>query len=196
LWQLQNGFGFVYLKRVGAGVSILVNTSVDDSLGSLTKSNASVAFCRYLLGENNQIGEYCFARDEQVMLPLSEKRTSFAGQKQFVVQTCDGKKRRAAAAGSFLLVPDPAGIGWVKILANPPMFAGINPPRGETDMTKPVASELANIMNRVFPTGIERTVSGAEVLSNRTRTPLWKIFAWTIILLLLAEPAVANRLKR
>ena len=196
LWQFQNGFGFIYLKRLGVGISILVNTSVDDSLGSLTKSNASVAFCRYLLGKDSQIGEYCFARNEQVMLPLSEKQASFAGQKQFWVQTCDGKKRRAAAADSFLLVPDPAGIGWVKTLSKPTMWAGINLPEGETDMTKPVASELADIMNRVFPTGTERMVSAVEVLNNRKRTPIWKYFAWMIIFLLLAEPAVANRLKR
>ncbi len=218
LWQFQNGFGFVYLKRLGIGTSILVNTSVDDSLGLLTKSNASVAFCKYLLGENNQIGEYCFARTEQVMVPLSERGASLrlrsgqakeVGQKQFWVQTCDGKKRRAAAADSFLLVPDPAGIGWVKTLGKPAMFAGINLPQGETDMTKPVAAELANIMNRVFPTGMEGTVSAADPaalgsdqnppladLSNRKLTPLWKIFAWTIILLLLIEPVVANRLKR
>lgn len=222
LWQFQNGFGFVYLKRLGIGTSILVNTTVDDSLGSLTKSNAAVAFCKYLLGENpptaginpnpallGQIGEYCFARNEQVMLPLSERGASFAGQKQFWVQTCDGKKRRAAAADSFLLVPDPAGIGWVKTLGKPTMWAGINLPQGETDMTKPVAAELANIMNRVFPTGMEGAVSAADPatlgsgqnpplagLSNRKLTPLWKIFAWTIILLLLIEPVVANRLKR
>lgn len=196
LWQLQNGFGFVYLKRLGVGISILVNTSVDDSLGSLTKSNASVAFCRYLLGKDSRIGEYCFARNEQVMLPLSERGASFAGQKQFWIQTCDGKKRRAAAVDSFLLVPDPAGIGWVKTLGKPTIWAGINLPEGETDMTKPVASELADIMNRVFPAGTDRTVSAAEVLNNRKRTPIWKYFAWMIILLLLAEPAVANRLKR
>lgn len=222
LWQFQNGFGFVYLKRLGIGTSILVNTSVDDSLGSLTKSNAAVAFCKYLLGENpptaginpnpallGQIGEYCFARNEQVMLPLSERGASFAGQKQFWVQTCDGKKRRAAVADSFLLVPDPAGIGWVKTLGKPTMWAGINLPDGETDMTEPVVEELANIMNRVFPTGMEGAVSAADPatlgsgqnpplagLSNRKLTPLWKIFAWTIILLLLIEPVVANRLKR
>ncbi|MHC4560130.1 MAG: BatA domain-containing protein [Planctomycetota bacterium] len=196
LWRFRNGLGCIYLKRLGVGVSILVNTSVDDSLGSLTKSNASVAFCQYLLGRDNQIGEYCFARDEQVMLPLSERQGSFAGQKQFWVQTCDGRKRRAAAADSFLLVPDPAGTGWVKTLGKPTMWAGINLPEGETDMTKPTASELADIMKRIFPTGTERSVSAAEALNNRKRTPIWKYFAWVIILLLLAEPAVANRLKR
>lgn len=196
LWKFQNGLGFVYLKRPGVGVSILVNTSVDDSLGSLTKSNASVAFCQYLLGKDNKIGEYCFARDEQVMLPLSDRYGSFAGQKQFWVQTCDGKKQRAAATDSFLLIPDPAGTGWVKTLGKPTMWAGINLPEGETDMTKPAASELADILKRVFPTGTEKNISAAEALSNRKLTPIWKYFAWMIIFLLLVEPAVANRLKR
>jgi len=42
LWQLQNDTGFIYIKKYGSGTTILVNTSVDDSLGTLTKSNASV----------------------------------------------------------------------------------------------------------------------------------------------------------
>jgi hypothetical protein len=196
LWQLQNGSGFVYFKRHGGGTSILVNTSVDDSLGSLTKSNASVAFCRYLLGENNQIGEHCFARDERVMLPASDRRDPSAGQKQFWVETCDGKKRRAAAAESFLLVPDPGGIGWVRTLGKPSICAGVNLPQGETDMTKPVVAELTNIMSRIFRAGVERNVAEAEMFSDRKRKPLWRIFAWTVILLLLVEPVVANRLKR
>ncbi|HUT45896.1 MAG TPA: BatA domain-containing protein [Sedimentisphaerales bacterium] len=196
IWQFRDGFGFVYLKRQGSGTSILVNTSVDDSLGSLTKSSASVAFCRYLLGESHQIDEYCFTRDERVLLPISGGGRAVTGQKQFWVETCDGRNRRASVADSFLLVPDPAGIGWVKTLGKPTIYAGVNLPQGETDMTKPVASELAGVMDRVFKTGAERIVSEAEVFHDKKRRPLWKIFAWVLILLLLAEPAVANRLKR
>jgi hypothetical protein len=196
LWQFQNGIGCIYLKHLGIGVSILVNTSVDDSLGTLTKSNASVAFCQYLLGKDNQIGEYCFARNEQLLLSLSEKQAAFAGRKEFWVQTCDGMKHRAAAVDSYLLIPDPAGIGWVKTLNKPTMWAGVNLPEGETDMTKPVASELANIMNRIFPTTTDRAVSMAEVINKKKIMPIWKYFAWTLIILLLVEPAVANRLKR
>ena len=196
LWQLQNGFGLVYLKSLGSGTSILVNTSVDDSLGSLTKSNASVAFCRYLLGESNQIDEYCFTRDERVVLPMSGRDKAFAGQEQIWIETCDGANRRAVVADSSLLVPDPDGIGWVKTLGKPTIYAGINLPQGETDMTKPVAAELAGVMNRVFATGAERQVSEAGVVRDKKNRPLWKIFAWALILLLLAEPAVANRLKR
>jgi hypothetical protein len=196
LWRLQNGFGFVYFKRFGSGKAILVNTSVDDSLGSLAKSNASIAFCRYLLGENNQIDEYCFACDERVMLPAYDMKASSAGRKQFWVETCDGRRRRAALAESFLLVPDSVGIGWVRTLSKPIRYAGVNLPKGETDMTKPVGEEVAKIMNRIFSTDGRQNAVAAQVSSKKRRRPLWKMFAWTIILLLLVEPAVANRLKR
>jgi len=196
LWQLQNGYGLVYLKSLGGGTSILVNTSVDDSLGSLTKSNASVAFCRYLLGESHQVDEFCFTRDERIVLPISGMDQALAGQQQVWIETCDGANRRAVVADSSLLVPDPAGIGWVKTLGKPTIYAGVNLPQGETDMTKPVAAELAGVMSRVFTAGAESDVSEAGVVRDKKNRPLWKIFAWILILLLLAEPAVANRFKR
>jgi hypothetical protein len=196
VWQFRDGPGFIYLKRQGSGTSFLVNTSVDDSLGSLAKSSASVAFCRYLLGESHQIEEYCFTCDERILLPIYDSIIADTAQKQFWIETCDGRNHRASIADSSLLVPDPAGIGWIKTLGKPTIYAGVNLPQGETDMTKPDASELAGVMDRVFKTGVERIVSEAEVFRDRKSRPLWKIFAWTIILLLLAEPAVANRLKR
>ena len=196
LWKLKNGSGFIYLNRHGCGTSILVNTSVDDSLGSLTKSNASVAFCRYLLGESSRVSEHSFVRDERVMLPISDAQASSAERKQFWVETCDGKKRRAAVVDSFLLVPDPAGIGWVKTLDEPATYAGVNLPQGETDMARPVAGELAGIMSRIFPEDVDKDVAEAGTFDDTKRMPLWRIFAWLIILLLLLEPVVANRLKR
>ena len=150
IWQFRDDFGFVYLRLLSNGTSIFVNTSVDDSLGSLTKSSASVAFCRYLLGESHQIDEYCFTCDEQILLPISGSGRADTGQKQFWIETCDGRNRRASVAGSFLLVPDPSGIGWVKTLNKPTIYAGVNLPQGETDMKKPDASELAGVMDRAF----------------------------------------------
>jgi len=195
IWQFQDGSGFVYLKNLNDGISIFVNTSADSSLGSLTKSSASIAFCRYLLGPSRRIDEYCFTCDERILLPISGSDID-TDNKQFWIETCDGKNHRASAANSFLLVPDPAGIGWVKTIGKPAIYAGVNLPQGETDMTKPVASELAAVMDRVFKRGSERIVSEAEVFHDKKSRPLCKILAWTIILLLLAEPAVANRLKR
>ena len=97
---------------------------------------------------------------------------------------------------SFLLVPDPAGIGWIKTLGKPTLYAGVNLPQGETDITPPDVSELDDIMNRVFLRNSERSVSSADILGDKKPRPLWKILAWAILLLLLVEPAIANRLKR
>ncbi|MCJ7674934.1 MAG: BatA domain-containing protein [Sedimentisphaerales bacterium] len=211
LWKFKNGVGFVYLKSIGDGVSILVNTSADDSLGSLTKSSASVAFCRYLLGANNQVSENSFAYGEPVVLSLPSTEASSA-QRQLWIETCDAQKHRVALslrpfdlaqgtpgsgqAESSLLVPDPGGIGWVKTLGKPAIYAGVNVPQGETDMAKPASKEVAEVMSRVFSRDTERGVASAEAFSDKKQRPLWKAFAWTLIFLLLLEPAIANRLKR
>jgi len=196
LWHLQNGMGFVYLKAFGSGCSIFVNTSVDDSLGSLTKSNASVAFCQYLLGQKNQISEHCFARDERVTLPIPNRPMTAGTQQPYWVEVCNGKKRRAAMTDSLLQVPNPAGIGWIKTLGKPTLYAGVNLPQGETDMTQPDVAELDDMMKRVFLTNGERSVSSADVLGDKKPRPMWKVLAWAILLLLLVEPAIANRLRR
>lgn len=196
LWQFQDGTGFIYMKKYGGGCAILVNTSVDDSLGTLTKSNASVAFCRYLLGESSRVSEHRFETNERVLLPLPEGDASPAGQKEYWVETCDGRRRRAAIADSAILVPDPAGIGWVRTLGKTTTYAGVNLPQGETEMAKPNETELAGIMSRVFPENADSNVSEAAALDSTGRRPLWRIFAWLIILLLVVEPVIANRLKR
>ena len=203
LWKYKNGVGFVYRNSIGDGVSILVNTSADDSLGSLTKSSASVAFCRYLLGADNQVSENSFAYGEPVVLSLPSTEASSA-QRQLWIETCDAQKHRVALslrlgpgqAESSLLVPDAGGIGWVKTLGKPAIYAGVNVPQGETDMAKPASKEVAEVMSRVFSRDTERGVASAEAFSDKKQTSLWKAFAWTLIFLLLLEPAIANRLKR
>ncbi len=97
---------------------------------------------------------------------------------------------------SFLLVPEAAGIGWVKAMGKPTTYAGVNLPQGETDMARPAAGELAGIMNRVFPENVDKEIAEAGTLDDTKRRPLWRIIAWLIILLILVEPVVANRLKR
>ncbi|MHC4626746.1 MAG: BatA domain-containing protein, partial [Planctomycetota bacterium] len=169
LWQLQNGCGFIYLKRQGRGTSILVNTSVDDSLGLLTKSNASVAFCQYLLGDSGRVSEHSFVRNERVTLPIPESRASSEDRRQLWVETCDGKKRRAATTNSLVLVPDAMGIGWVKTVGKPAAYAGVNLPQGETDMTRPAAGELAGVMSRVFPVDVDGEMAQAGTFDRTDR---------------------------
>lgn len=209
-WRLQNGFGFVYLKYVGKGGAIFVNTSSDDSLGALTKSSASIAFCRYLLGPSAQINEHNFVCTEQIILPASEMEAQFAKQKRFWVVTCNGKQRQVtvvnslgssgvqpvAGSGPFLLVPDAEGVGWVKTLTKPTRYAGVNLPLGETDMTGPSSQQLAGMINQVFSTVPKQSVASAKTFAVKEYKSIWKIFVWVIIALLVAEAAVANRMRR
>ena len=194
--RLQNGVGFVYFKRLGNGIAVVVNTSTDDSLGGLTKSSASVAFFRYLLGQSNRITEYSFDCTEQVILPASDMEIKFAGQEQFWVCGCDGQNVKAAMADSSLLIPDSADTGWIKTLVEPIRYAGINLPKGETDMTKPAISQIVNLADMIFLTENTENTSYAKNYNNKKYNSIWKIFVWIIITLLVIEPAIANRLKR
>jgi hypothetical protein len=42
----------------------------------------------------------------------------------------------------------------------------------------------------------EQGTAKAGAFSDKEYNPIWNIFAWLIIALLLLEPAIANRLKR
>jgi hypothetical protein len=196
VWRLQNGVGFIYARHLGNGTAILVNTSIDDSLGSLTKSTASVAFCRYLLGPTNRISQHSFTCDERVILPASQMELKFAKDKQFWVENPDGRKSQAAIADSLLIVPKAASIGWVRTLTKPKRYAGINLAEGETDMAKPNHEQVARVMDRAFVSTTDQSTAQVGAFSDKDYNPIWNIFAWIIIALLLVEPAIANRLKR
>jgi hypothetical protein len=148
------------------------------------------------MGQSTQIGQHRFVCDEQIMLPASDMELKFAEEKEYWVQTCDGEDNRAAITESFLLVPDAHGIGWVRTLGKPFRYAGVNLPNGETNMAKPTSGEIANVVNRAFAPTATQEVTKAQALSDKEYKPLWKIFAWIIIVILLVEPAVANKLKR
>ena len=196
VWRLQNGTGFIYCRALGNGTAVLVNTSADDSLGLLTKSNASLAFCSYLMGRNDRFREYCFSHGEPVVLPIHDAQDKSAGKKQVWIQTCDNLKHHLAVTQASLLVSEPGGIGWVKTLSEPTKYAGVNLPEGETDMAPPIAAELAKAIDRTFLTGEMHSTAVVDILGRKTYKPIWKIFVWIIIMLLVAEPAIANRLER
>jgi len=56
LWPLQNGQGLIYARSVGRGTSLLINTSIDASLGDLTKSRAAPALAQCLIDWQQRIG--------------------------------------------------------------------------------------------------------------------------------------------
>jgi hypothetical protein len=219
LWRLADGEGLLYSVPCGHGLSTFVNTSIDDSLGLLAKSAAWVAFCRCLLGQTDQVQQFCFSTGERPVLRIADRGLQSVERKtrdertSVPVENCDGSKARAAAQGNVLLLPPPAGIGWMKTTDDPTLYAGINLPAGETDLTAPTQEQIADMTQRVFvqhvgwavPTnspdpretvGIAHPTSLQPTASSLEQKPVWPFVAWAAMILLVLESAVANRLKR
>lgn len=196
LWRYRNGAGYVYLKRLGNGVSILVNTSANGSQCSLVKSGALVAFCRYLLGQGHGAVNISFASDQKVILPCVEGDTPTVGPSRVIVSDCSGKRRLATRTGSTLTVADAGGTGWVRTVSEPVVFAGVNLPSDETDMSVPAEVDVANAVSRVFSVVGETDIAVAGGVHPKRQMPLWRMVAWILIAMLLFESAVTNRLKR
>jgi hypothetical protein len=208
LWRLAGGEGLIYSMSCGHGLSMFVNTSIDGSLGLLAKSPAWVAFCRCLIGQTDQVQQFCFSTDQRPVLHIPDRGVRSAEYKvrdertTVSVENCDGSRTHAAVQGNLLLLPSAAGLGWMKTTDAPVLYAGINLPAGETDLTAPTQDEIADIVQRVSVRVGDRRpeVEGASSLqpptSSLLQKPIWPIFAWAAMLLLVLESAVANRLKR
>jgi hypothetical protein len=195
LWRLSNGAGFLYHAASQGGSSLLVNTSVDDSLGLLAKSRAWVTFCSYLLGETDCVRQLCFCPEDRPILSLPDAARG-AQPTTLALENCDGSRTRATREGARVLLPPPTGLGWMKTLGEPALYAAINLPAGETDVSAPTEEMVAGAMKRAFVTGAVQN-AGPVLANSRLETrPLWPAFAWAALLLLLLEPAITNRLKR
>lgn len=206
LWRFANGAGFIYGKSLDRGLSVFVNTSIDDSLGLLAKSRAWVAFCRYLLGQADRMRLLRFSTTERPAVHLPEAGLPV----QLAVENCDGRRAAAPVEGMTLHFPAPAGIGWMKTLDGPQVYAPINLPDGETDLGPPTTGAVAAAIRRTFviggvgASGRGRPELALSLTKGRARgpasttaaSPIWPAFAWAAIVLLLAESALANRLKR
>ena len=199
LWRFQNQAGFMYYKQYEKGSCILINTSIDNSLGTLFKSNASVALCQCFLGRQNMIRNFNFATDESIILPIEEsfiKNAEHAGLNQIWIQKSNGQKQAASISNSFLTIPNSDTTGWIKTIDKPILYTGVNLPSGETNMRQAVISDIDNTISRVFSTNqIEQTTT-AESLNMKQPIYIWKYVIWILIILLISESALANRLKR
>lgn len=192
IWRLAGGAGFMYGKAVGPGLSVFVNTSMDSSRGLLAKSQAWVAFCQCLLGRTAQARGFCFSTTESPILNLPQARPTA----QVWVENCDGSKAVAKAQGTALRLPAPTGLGWIKTLDQPPLYAGINLPEGETETVVPSAQTIADAIKRAFVVEDRHKQDTAYAQAQMNDKPIWRAFAWAAVAMVLLESALANRLKR
>ncbi|HSW02359.1 MAG TPA: BatA domain-containing protein [Sedimentisphaerales bacterium] len=195
VWRLANDAAFIYTQAQNTGISILVNTSIDDSRGLLAKSGAWVAFCRFLVGEGERVRRLCLRAEDRPTLELPASMRA-VGRTLVHVENCDGGKARAAIEGARLVLPAPQGIGWMRTQGEPMLHVGVNLPQGETNLLRPTEDAVAAAMKRAFLVEPGRERSLAQGIPPVQSKLLWRAFAWAIVPLLLLEPVVTNRLKR
>ena len=139
---------------------------------------------------------FAFATTERPVLHLPQAARTSRAYATIPMENSDGSDSTARAEGTTLRMPPPAGIGWMKTLDEPVLYAGINLPEGETDVTPPTSGAVAEAVQRVVLTEEDEDRTTAQAGPDVRRKPVWSFFAWAAIVLLLFESALANRLKR
>ncbi|MCF7972734.1 MAG: BatA domain-containing protein [Phycisphaerae bacterium] len=195
LWPTETGYCLIYTLAVGAGKSLLINTSMDDTMSSLTKRPVVIPMCRLILGSGSAAYGYGYQAEEQVVLPVFESEQVRIDPDIWVADP-SGRRHPVIVTGSSLTVYTPDQTGWLATLSDPVRYAGINPVQGETDLhpTESVDIDqcLAGLSSpRGDPLPGNLAAPGADL--NR---PLWRLLAGIIIGLVWVEGWIVNRIKR
>jgi hypothetical protein len=152
--------------------------------------------CQCLLGEQNNIVNSSFACDQSIVLSIENDNKDKIQYNKVAIQNCLGQKQFVPVRNSSITIHESGGTGWIKTTKEPIIYAGINLPPGETNMTNPSDIKIENAISRIFQTGEKENISSAESFKSKKEIPLWKYCAWLLIILLLVESAAANRMRR
>jgi hypothetical protein len=197
LWSIETGNSLVYTIAKGSGKSLLINTSIDDSMSSLVKRAVVVPLCRLILGYGSIAYGYGFSAEEEITLPVFdfERDIIRANQGIWVIDPA-GKRHKVSITGPSLTGHYPGQTGWLRTLSKPVRYAGINPVVGETDLQAYEQAEIDHLL-ACLSGGIKRQNQIEKATtSNSLNRPLWRLLAWIIIVLVLTEGLVANRIKK
>ena len=197
LWPIETGHSLIYTVTRGAGKSLLINTSMDDTMSSLTKRAVVVPLCRLILGCGSVAYGYGFPAEEEITLPIfePERDSAQANQGIWAVDPA-GNRHKVPVTGPNLTGHYPEQTGWLQTLSEPVRYAGINPVVGETDLRTPEQVEIDRCLAGL--SGDERQSSQIDraTMSDDSSWPLWRLLTWIIIGLVLTEGLVVNRMKK
>jgi len=197
LWPIETGHSLVYTLAKGAGKSLLINTSMDDTMSSLTKRAVVVPLCRLILGCGSAAYGYGFRVEEQITLPVFEFERALAQANQGIwVLDPAGNRHKVPVTGPSLTGRYPEQTGWLQTLSEPVRYAGINPAVGETDLHTPEQVEIDRFLAGLSSDEGRSNQMDRATMSNDSRRPLWRLLAWIIIGLVLVESLVVNRMKK
>jgi hypothetical protein len=181
----------------GAGKSLLINTSLDDTMSSLTKRAVVVPLCRLILGCGTVAYGYGFPAEEEITLPAFEFERDLAQANQDIwVVDPAGNRHKVPVTGPNLTGHYPEQTGWLRTLSEPVRYAGINPAVGETDLHTPEQVEIDRFLAGLSDDKGQSDQIDRATMSVDSSRPLWRLLAWIVIVLVLTEGLVVNRMKK
>ncbi len=192
-WFLESGDALLYRTDLGAGESILLNISADDSLSGLSKSPAILPLYSYLMGAEGTVLLADFDADEPVRYNLSF--LSAAENSPVSITTPQGGRRDGRIEGGDLRAPALGELGLaLSTTFDSPIYLGLNVPEGETDLTPATEEQIQNAMARLFRKQASEAEADDDSTTERTHFSAWALTA--ALGLLLLETFVANRMVR
>ena len=197
LWSIETGNSLVYTMTKGSGKSLLINTSIDDSMSSLVKRAVVIPLCRLILGCGSVAYGFGFSAEEEITLPVFnfERDLIRANQGIWVIDPA-GKRHKVSITGPSLTGHYPEQTGWLRTLSEPVRYAGVNPVVGETDLQIYEQAEIDRLLAGLSGGVKRQNQIEKAATSNSLNRPLWRLLAWTIIVLVLTEGLIANRIKK
>ena len=197
LWPIETGHSLVYTLSKDMGKSLLINTSMDDTMSSLTKRAVVVPLCRLILNGGNAAYGYGFRVEEQITLPVFDFERDLAHTNQGIwVLDPAGNRHKIPITGPILEACYPERIGWLRTLSKPVRYAGINPGIGETDLYTPEQVEIESFFAGLSSDEEPSSQIERATISNDSRRSLWRLLTWILIGLVLVENLVVNRMKK
>ena len=194
LWPIEQDAALLYQQSVESGRVFLINTAADDSTSSLTKSASVLPLYRYLLGVEQRFAGMAFHADDTIVLDGQAFETD---SEAIDLLDAEGRKHRIDRTDRCYMYPGPHAVGWCRILSRPPLRLGIQPARGETDWRVLACEQVRAVVDQTF-----RTVarSSQEPPGTRARiresVALEKPLIWILLLMIVLEAGLANRMER
>ncbi len=193
-WQLTPEANLLYVKAVKNGKTCFINTSIDDSFSALTKSPVILSICQLLIGTEEQVLSFNFASDENVVLPVFS--TEIRGQQDIWLIDQEDRRLLAQISDGSVVCPGPHSIGWIRSVSKPMCYGGVNTIEGETNLDQIRESQIEKLTKRHFSTNNKMQKSSNTVLSKSQTARLDKYLIMLILILIFADSAISNRIKR
>ncbi len=192
-WFLESGDALLYRRESGAGETILLNTSADDSLSGLSKSPAVLPLYSYLLGTEGTLLVASFDADAPIRFTCAP--SSASENRSVIITTPAGQRRDGEFAQGSLRAPPLNELGIAtSTTPGAPVYLGLNVPPGETDLTPATEAQIQGAMARLFRKASAETAQEGNHTTARTHFSAWALAA--ALGLLLLETFVANRMVR